>query len=322
VPLASAPTENCPDCEQMKGSPERFRAIERDMQSFMRNIQIDDPAWTSHLYLIRSFVRNKLKRSQEALTDLGSALYFLRSFDVPRNERLALGEGILRAAKGVHGIAPEELMALCDQLLLPEIPATDPRIIRILCHRSEILIGIGQSSVALGDCESMLSIIGSGEVDVDHKTKSRIWYAKEEAERSLGRSDEANASMRQAIIEAEKTTGDGGHLIATLASLSCVYLVSSNPHLARDDLQNVLRILQSQHIKIYEDIWQCLMLLSQTHWECHEVAAALRAAREAVQVAEKHLPSPTSRHEMSLEAVRQIEAGDYKWGDMRDVLRP
>ena len=101
------------------------------------------------------------------------------------------------------------------------------------------------------------------------------------------------------ITEAERARGEGRLLIACLI-LSGAYLADQNPRQAQEDLQRALRLAGAQQPPDYENMWNCLIKLSNVERALGSAAGALDTLQKALEIARDHLPHLVQKTEDAL----------------------
>lgn len=310
VPTSTSSVRSCPDCGRMKGSAERLREIEKTLRQHVRQLDFDHPLRSVQLFLVRGRVRRELGKSDEAAHDVFLAYEFLmRTTHISEDDRLALGEGIMLEAMALPDVSKKWLISFVEHLIMMTQPS-NPERAYLLYWWSRLLEKQGRTREALSGYEQIVSSVDAGEFDASAIEMSRVFVDKEKAERKLGRSSDANASLRRAIGEAERRS-DGGRLLVGCLLLSGVYLTEGNTRgeheQARSDLQRAIDVARSQEAPDYGTLWMCLRQLADAQLTLGNRAGALAAAEEALKVVDDHLPDRSDRHEQTVRVIASLQ---------------
>jgi tetratricopeptide (TPR) repeat protein len=310
IPTSVRGTVNCPDCKRISGSTERLSEIEVTLRrNFFTLLSVKQPLVAAYLFLIRAKLRRGLERFEEAAQDLVFSYDFLQAVteSSKEGEWRAVGAGIILVASSLPD-ARQDWITEVSEHLMEGMESTDPDMVFLLHNRSQSLEKLGQIADALADLDQIIALVDAGTIDrkdVDVELEF-VFYKKEELERQLGRIDDANATMRRFISEAEKRD-DGGRALAAALYLSGMYLRSDDPEQARNDFQRAMNIAQAQEPPNYETAWNCLVQLVSVAEEQNEVTYALHAAERALRLVDEHLPDRTDLREQSLGTISRIK---------------
>lgn len=117
--------------------------------------------------------------------------------------------------------------------------------------------------------------------------------------------------MRRVIAEAERERGEGRLLIACLMYAGA-NLAGKNPRRAREDLQRALQIAGAQQPPDYENMWDCLIKLSNAELALGSTTSALATLEAALKIARDHLPQRVQQTEQAMARAREREAGNSR----------
>lgn len=310
IPVSARNTVSCPDCGRLLNSTEHLSAIESVLQrNFFCWLGFKYPLGSAYCLLIRAWLRIRQGRPEEASKDIGLSYQFLQEKDdSPRCERLAVGIGIMDVAIAHPDVGQGWIFGISDYLM-GNLEPTSPETAYILYRRSRSSDKAGRLLDVLTDLRQILALVDSGAIycsDVPVELW-RMLYEIEEIERKLGRVDDANATMRRLIGEAEKRR-DRGKLLTAVLYLSGIYLLSSDSKQARSDLLRAIRMARAREPRDYENECQCLTALSLATEKQSEMTYALHIAERALRLTKEYMPDRSDFQERNLDIINRLKS--------------
>jgi tetratricopeptide (TPR) repeat protein len=296
----------CAECEAMRGNAERLRDIEAALRSrYFTGLDYKEPVASADLFIMRAKLRRELERLEEAASDLDRAYRFLLiAIDESDSDVLLLGQGLIREATRLP--EPHRHLALRVYNFLLWRFTNRPERARLLFDRAKLLGQWGQTADALAGYQEVAAGVEAGQLDASGINLFDMWFEKEKAERTLGLTYDANASLRRAIVEAERERGESKLLVAVLV-LSGAYLARTNPWHAREDLKRALRIARVLQPPDYGTMWRSLMYLSDAQLALGSPTLARMALEKALQIARTHAPQLVEETE---QAIARVPGGE------------
>jgi tetratricopeptide (TPR) repeat protein len=308
VPTSADLPEACPDCESLRSSTERLADIETALRNrYFTGLDYKNPVAASRLFLSRAKLRRELGRPGEAADDLDRTYRFLLvAADASDREILTLGQGLAREAALLPEPHRQLAFRVYDHLLwrFRESRGAKRRMrTTLVLERARLLEQSGQTVKSRADHKTGGDGAEAGRLDAGGVKQFNALWQQEQAERKLGHTHQANATLRQAIAAAEREYGEGKLLVACLM-LSGAYLAGENPRQAREDLQRALRIAGAQQPPDYENMWDCLIKLSNIELALGSAARALDSLEEALKIARDHVPKWVQDTEQAIARMR------------------
>lgn len=308
VPTNVTASSPCADCASLQDSTEHLTAVELVLRQRFFTTQLDygEPLTATRLYLVRIKLRRELGRLQEAMADLETAWRFFVLVADQAAGVVALGEALIQEALSLPEPPRPRVLSVYENLLRrsPQTPAIRAVLARLWQDRARLLEQWGQTAASLRGYQVLVQAIDAGHLKPNGVKLSEVFNEKEKAERKLGLTSEANATLRRLIAAVEQERGEGP-LLRSCLHLAGTYLIAENPEQARQDLERAFRIAQAAHPPDYVNMWDCLMKLSNVAEALGSTDLALQTLQQALNIAQEHVPERREETERAIARLRE-----------------